>query len=42
MPHSVLDSISLGYQLVWNPLRQLHAVALSVGDEAPSVDARHC
>jgi EAL and modified HD-GYP domain-containing signal transduction protein len=39
MAHSVLDSISLGYQLVWNPLRQLHAVALSVGDEAPSVDA---
>ena len=39
MTHSVLGSVSLGYQLVWNPLRQLQAVELFVGDEASGLDA---
>ena len=33
MTHSVLGSVSLGYQLVWNPLRQLQAVELFVGEK---------
>ena len=39
MTHSVLGSVSLGYQLLWNPLRQLQAVELFVGDEASGLDA---
>lgn len=42
MVASVLGSVSLGYQLLWNQLRQLCGVQLFVGaeDDAP-IDARH-
>ena len=42
MSHTVLDSIALGYQPVWNPARQLVAVRLRVHTIHPeSVDAPH-
>jgi hypothetical protein len=42
MSHTVLDSIALGYQPVWNPARQLVAVRLRVHTiHAESVDAPH-
>lgn len=42
MTTSVLGSVSLGYQLLWNQLRQLCGVQLFVGtDGATPVDARH-
>lgn len=42
MSHTVLDSMALGYQPVWNPGRQLAAVRLQVHSVHPeAVDARH-
>lgn len=42
MAHTVLGSVSLGYQLMWNPLRQLRGVQLFVGiDETTPVDSQH-
>lgn len=42
MAHSVLDSVSLGYQLVWNQLRQVRGIQLFVGaHHASPVDAVH-
>ncbi|WP_291008569.1 HDOD domain-containing protein [Hydrogenophaga sp.] len=42
MSHTVLDSIALGYQPVWNRARQLAAVRLRVQVVQPdSVDAEH-
>jgi c-di-GMP phosphodiesterase len=42
MSHTVLDSMALGYQPVWNPGRQLAAVRLQVLCVHPeAVDARH-
>lgn len=42
MAATVLGSISLGYQLLWNPLRQLSGVHLFVGMDDPSrVEALH-
>jgi hypothetical protein len=42
MVHTVLGDISLGYQLLWNPLRQLGGVHLFIGtEEGHSVDAPH-
>ena len=42
MAHSVLGSVSLGYQLLWDQLRQLCGVQLFVGaDDATAVDAPH-
>ena len=42
MTHTVLGSISLGYQLLWSPLRQLRAIQLFVGiDDTTPVDAQH-
>ena len=42
MAHTVLGDVSLGYQFLWNPLRQLGGVQLFVGteDDIP-VDAPH-
>lgn len=41
MAHTVLGHVSLGYQLVWNTLRQLRGVHLFIGkDEHTPVDAR--
>ncbi len=42
MSHTVLDSIAMGYQLVWNRARQLAAVRLEVRTLHPeAVDAAH-
>ena len=42
MAHTVLGSVSLGYQLLWNQLRQLCGVHLFIGiDDLTPVDARH-
>lgn len=42
MAHTVLGSVSLGYQLLWNPLRQLSGVQLFIGtDDTAAVDAPH-
>jgi EAL and modified HD-GYP domain-containing signal transduction protein len=42
MSHTVLDSIALGYQPVWNRVRQLAAVRLCVHTVQPEgVDAEH-
>ena len=42
MSHTVLDSMALGYQPVWNPGRQLAAVRLQVLSVHPeAVNARH-
>ena len=42
MSHTVLDSVALGYQLLWSRLRQLSGVQLFVGsDETKPVDAPH-
>ena len=42
MAQSVLDNLTLGYQPLWNQLRQLAGVQLSVGSGAASpVDATH-
>ena len=42
MAHTVLGSVSLGYQLVWGQLRQLRGVHLFVGiDDTTPVDAQH-
>ena len=42
MPASILDQVTLGYQLVWNRLRQRCAVQLFVRPQcAPSVDIPH-
>ncbi len=42
MPHTVLDNVSLGYQLLWNQLRQLCGVQLFVGaSDTDTVDANH-
>lgn len=42
MAQSVLGSISLGYQLVWNQLRQLAGVQLFIeSGSASAIDARH-
>ena len=42
MPHTVLGNVSLGYQLLWNRLRQLCGVRLFIGtDDATTVDALH-
>jgi EAL and modified HD-GYP domain-containing signal transduction protein len=42
MAPTVLGSVSLGYQLLWNPLRQLSGVHLFVGiDDLCPVDALH-
>lgn len=42
MAHTVLGSVSLGYQLVWNALRQIGGVHLFVGtDDLTPVDGRH-
>lgn len=42
MTPSALGSVSLGYQLLWNPLRRLRGVQLFVGlDDTAVVDARH-
>ena len=41
MAHTVLGSVSLGYQLVWNTLRQLRGVHLFIGThERTPVDGR--
>jgi hypothetical protein len=42
MPASILDQVTLGYQLVWNRLRQRCAVQLFVRPQSvPSVDIPH-
>lgn len=42
MAQTVLGSVSLGYQLLWNQLRQLSGVQLFIGtNDAASVDAAH-
>ncbi|MDO8250876.1 MAG: HDOD domain-containing protein [Rhodoferax sp.] len=42
MAHTVLGSVSLGYQLLWNQLRQLRGVQLFVGiDDTTTVDSQH-
>ena len=42
MGSTVLDSVSLGYQLIWNQLRQLSGVQLFVGvQHAARIDAVH-
>ena len=42
MPTSILDQVTLGYQLVWNRVRQCCAVQLFVGvPPAASIDAPH-
>ncbi|WP_114972590.1 HDOD domain-containing protein [Rhodoferax ferrireducens] len=42
MTPTTLGSVSLGYQLLWNQLRQLHAVQLFVGiDDSKPVEAQH-
>ena len=42
MGSTVLDSVSLGYQLIWNQLRQLSGVQLFVGvQNAARIDAAH-
>lgn len=42
MSFSVLGSVSLGYQLIWNQLRQLSGVQLFVGTQnATHIDALH-
>ena len=41
MAATVLGNISLGYQLLWNQLRQPAAVRLFVDDAEVTVDARH-
>jgi hypothetical protein len=42
MIHTVLGSVSLGYQLLWGQLRQLRGVQLFVGiDDTLPVDAQH-
>ena len=41
MAATVLGNISLGYQLLWNRLRQPAAVRLFVDDAEVTVDARH-
>jgi hypothetical protein len=42
MTHTVLGSVSLGYQLLWSPLRQLRGVQLFVGiDDITPVDSQH-
>lgn len=42
MGSTVLDSVSLGYQLIWNQLRQLSAIQLFVGvQNAARIDAAH-
>lgn len=42
MVHTVLGDIALGYQLLWNPLRQLGGIHLFVGtEESADVDAPH-
>lgn len=42
MSHTVLDNVALGYQLLWDRLRQLSGVQLFVGsDDAHPPDAPH-
>jgi hypothetical protein len=42
MTHTVLGSVSLGYQLLWSQLRQLRGVQLFVGiDDTTTVDSQH-
>ena len=42
MSHTILGNISLGYQLIWNQLRQLSGVQLFVGtQDGARVDAAH-
>jgi hypothetical protein len=42
MAHTVLGSVSFGYQLLWSPLRQLRGVQLFVGiDDTTPVDSQH-
>jgi hypothetical protein len=42
MAHTVLGDISLGYQLLWNPLRRIGGIHLYVGaEEGLHVDAPH-
>lgn len=42
MAHTVLDDVSLGYQLLWNALRQVGGVQLFIGtQDATPVDAPH-
>lgn len=42
MSHTVLDKVALGYQLLWNPLRQLSGIQLFIGsDDMNPVDAPH-
>ncbi len=42
MVHTILGDITLGYQLLWNPLRQLGGIHLFVGTEDDThVDAPH-
>ena len=42
MAHTVLGSVSLGYQLLWSQLRQLRGVQLFVGiDDMCPVDSQH-
>lgn len=42
MSHTVLGSVSFGYQLLWSQLRQLRGVHLFVGiDDTSTVDSRH-
>ena len=42
MAHTILGNVSLGYQLLWNQLRQLSGVHLFIGtDDTAPVDAPH-
>ena len=42
MPHTSLHGVAIGYPLLWNPLRQLGGVHLSLGtDELHPIDAPH-
>lgn len=42
MAHTILDNVSLGYQLLWNALRQVGGVQLFIGTEdTGAVDAPH-
>lgn len=42
MAHTVLGDVSLGYQFLWNPLRQLGGIHLFIGTEdGMEVDAPH-
>jgi EAL and modified HD-GYP domain-containing signal transduction protein len=42
MPHTILNGVSISYQLLWNQLRQLGGVHLSLGtDDLHPVDAPH-